>query len=178
MSRQVPTWLALAGCTGSLVLGAAGFAGRSAQAQNQKPAAEPAPKEYTYLPEGYSEVHFPSRAEWQALQFTAICAGSMGLTDNFSRKQATCKPFPTHLDVTQDLIPRPQWKHSLPGGKFSAPPAVVKPAIVEATKVTLEDLRRFFPEIKETDVRVRIFVEGDSVGVYEKGKLTLNVEKQ
>lgn len=178
MTRQVPVWFALTACAGSLLLGAIGFAGRGAHAQDKKPTAEPAPKEYTYLPEGYSEVHFPSRAEWQALQFTAICAGGSGLTDHFSRKQAVCKPFPNHLDLYVDLVPRPLWKHSLPGGKFSAPPAVVKPALLEATKVSLGDLRGFFPEIKDSEVRVRIAIEGDSVGVFEKGKLTLNVEKQ
>jgi len=178
MTRQVPTWLALVACTGSLVLGAVAFTGRGAQAQDKKPTAEPPAKEYTYLPEGYSEVHFPSRAEWQALQFTAICAGGSGLTDYFSRKQAVCKPFPGHLDLYVDLLPRPLWKHSLPGGKFSAPVAQVKPAILEATKISLGDLRGFFPEIKENDIRVRIAIEGDSVGVFEKGKLTLNAEKQ
>lgn len=180
MIRKIPAWVALAACAASFAAGAVGFSGGIASAQGgaKEPGAAPAPaKEYAYLPPQYGGAHIPTVAEWQALQLTAMGAGRIGLTKYFARNQMTCRVAPNRLELTCDMIPQPEWKHSLPGGKFNVPNEQVAPAVTEAVKVAIGDARFFFPELQEKDVRVRLYIDGNSIGTYEAGTLKLNPQK-
>ncbi len=180
MIRKIPIWAALAACVASFAAGAFAFSGgiASAQGGEKGPGTEAPPaKEYSYLPPQYGGAHIPTVAEWQALRLTAMGAGRLGLTKYFSRNQMTAQVGPDRLELTCNMVPLAAWKHSLPGGKFNVPNEQVAPAITEAVKVAIGDARYFFPEVQEKDVRVRLYIEGNSIGVYEAGTLKLNPQK-
>jgi hypothetical protein len=176
LKARVPLWLALAACLACATLG-------RVVAQDPPPppkpgeGEQPAFTEYPYLPNRYGEAFIPSVAEWQALRLTALGASTTRVTDEFSRQHLTCFVTPKGLVFTLDLLPQPKWKHSLPGGKFSAPVEVVKPDIQKAVDLTIRFARQFFSEVRNENILMRVFINSESVGVWENGKLTLNVEK-
>jgi len=181
---SVPCWLALVGCATSLLIGATVFRLPSVRAQvaagkNEKPGAEEQPtlSEYPYLPNRYGEAYIPSIAEWQALRVTALGASTTRLTEQFSRQHLTCFATPKGLALTLDLIPEATWKHYAGGGKFSAPPDVVKQDLQKTVDATLRFVRSFFSEVKDKDVTVRIYIKSENVGLWEGGKLSLVSEK-
>lgn len=183
---RVPLWLALAGCTGSLLLGsfATALTPAGAQAPEGKKEAKPDAEEpatlteYPYLPNRYGEAYIPSIAEWQALRVTALGASTTRLTEEFSRQHLTCFATPKGLVLTLDLIPEPGWKHYAGAGKFNAPAEQVKPDLQEAVDTTLRFVRSFFPEVRDKDLSIRLYIKSGSVGVWEGGKLTLTSEKR
>lgn len=181
-NTRVPLWAALLGCTGTLLLGSAVSLLSPVRAQApgnaQKPGDEPAAlTEYPYLPNRYGEAYIPSIAEWQALRVTALGASTTRLTEEFSRQHLTCFATPRGLVLTLDLIPEPGWKHYAGGGKFNVPADQVKPDFQQAIDATLRFVRSFFPEVRDKDVSIRLYVKSASIGTWEGGKLTLNAEK-
>jgi len=183
MNRRIPIWAALAGCAGSAALGAGLMVASEARAQapdtEEKPGAAPAPlpSEYPYLPARYGEAYIPSVAEWQAMRLTSLGASTTRLTEQFNRQHVTCFTTPKGLLMTLDLAPLPTWKYSAPGGKFTAPVETVKPDVEKAVQQTMRFTRNFFSEVSDKDVSLRVFISSEFVGVWENGKLTLNVEK-
>ncbi|HEU4754159.1 MAG TPA: hypothetical protein VFU47_13700 [Armatimonadota bacterium] len=173
MKPQFPLWLALAGCLGALALGHGWAQGQ----QEKKPDEPPALTEYPYLPNRYGEPYIPSVAEWQALRLTALGASTTRITEQFSRQHLTCFPTPKGLVLTLDLLPQPEWKHYAGNGKFSAPPATVRPDLQQAVDVTMRFVRNFFPEVRDQDVTIRLFIRSENVGAWEAGKLTLSGER-
>ncbi|HTE21227.1 MAG TPA: hypothetical protein VK689_22920 [Armatimonadota bacterium] len=173
MKVRVPLWVALAGCLGCLVLGSV-----RAQMPKAEPPQPEAPTltEYPYLPNRYGEAYIPSVADWQALRLTALGASTTRITEEFNRQHLTCFVTRKTLILTLDLVPQPQWKFYAGGGKFSAPVSKVKPDLQKAVDGTMKFVRNFFSEVRDKDVQLRLFINSESVGAYENGKLTLNAE--
>jgi hypothetical protein len=142
----------------------------------KKPDEPPVLTEYPYLPNRYGEAFIPSVADWQALRVTALGASTTRITEQFSRQHLTCFATPKGLMLTLDLIPQPTWKHYAGGGKFSAPAATVKPDLQETVDTTMRFLRNFFPEVKDQDVTIRLFIHSERVGDWTGGKLLLTGE--
>ena len=176
MKSRSPLWLTLALCAGCLAL-----ASVRAQEAERKPEPEakeqPVLTEYPYLPNRYGEPFIPSVADWQALRLTALGASTTRLTEEFSRQHLTCFATPKGLVLTLDLLPEPAWKFSAPGGRFTAPPDRVKPDLQKAVDTTVRFVRNFFPEVRNESVQIRLYIKSESIGAWEGGKLTLNVEK-
>jgi hypothetical protein len=182
MTNRVPLWVAVAGCVGSVFLGMAAVQMSPARAQAQaekKPGAEEPPTltEYPYLPNRFGEPYIPSFAEWQALQVTALGASTTRITQEFQRQHLTCFATPKGIMMTLDLLPDASWKHYAGAGKFSAPADQVKPDLQKAIDTTMKLVRSFFPEAQNKDVSVRLYINSESVGKWEAGKLLLNGEK-
>jgi hypothetical protein len=176
MAIRIPLWLALTGCLGSAALGIVYAQGPEKKEAPQKPEL-PSLTEYPYLPNRYGEVYFPSVAEWRALQVTSLGASTTRLTEEFSRQHLTCFATTKGLVLTLDLLPQPNWKFALPGGKFSAPVEKVKPDLEKAVKATMGFVRNFFSEVRDKDVSLRVYINSEYAGVWEDGKLTLKVEQ-
>lgn len=181
---HIPGWLALLGCTGSLLVGAFALHLSPVRAQvaarkAEKPGADEPPSlsEYPYLPNRYGEAYIPSIAEWQALRVTALGASTTRLTEQFSRQHLTCFATPKGLVLTLDLVPESGWKHYAGGGKFTAPAETVKQDLQKTIDSTLRFVRSFFPEIRDKDLTVRLYIKSESIGAWEAGKLTLTSEK-
>lgn len=174
MKIRVPLWAALLACGCGLLLGAT-HAPVRAQGQPGK-VLEPL-AEYNYLPARYGEVYVPSLAEWQALRLTALGASTTRLTEQFSRQHLTCFATPKGLVLTLDLLPQPTWKHYQPGGKFNAPPDTVRPDLQKAVDATMRFVRSFYPEVKDQNILLRLYMHSESIGLWEDGKLLLNGEK-
>jgi hypothetical protein len=180
---NIPCWLAVVGCTGSLLVGALAqrlpAVGAQAAGKAEKPGADEPPSlsEYPYLPNRYGEAYIPSIAEWQALRVTALGASTTRLTEQFSRQHLTCFATPKGLVLTLDLIPEPAWKQYAGGGKFTGPTDTVKQDLQKAIDSTLRFVRSFFPEVRDKDLTVRLYIKSESIGVWEAGKLTLASEK-
>jgi hypothetical protein len=186
MNTRIPLYVGLAGCLASVGLGIGYLSAREARAQGaprsepeMKPAPQEAPtlSEYPYLPARYGEAYIPSVADWQALRVTALGASTTRITEQFSRQHLTCFATRKGLVLTLDLLPQPTWKFTAPGGKFTAPPEKVKPDLQKAVDGTMRFVRHFFSEVRDQDVSIQLFINSESVGVWEQGKLTLNVEK-
>jgi hypothetical protein len=176
--RQVRAFLSggLAFALAALIAGSS-LRGSWAQDTEKKPPAAPALSEYPYLPDRYGEAYIPSVADWQAVRLTALGASTTRLTEHFSRLHLTCFAGPKGLALTLDLLPEPSWKYYAGGGKFSAPPATVKPELEKAIAESVRFVRAFFPEVKDDNLHMRVYVRSENVGVWEGGKLTLNGEK-
>ncbi|MBI3910212.1 MAG: hypothetical protein HY320_04680 [Armatimonadetes bacterium] len=170
MKSRILLWLALVAGAGTAALAVA-------WAQGQSREEEPARSEYAYLPARYGEVYIPSVAEWQALQLTALCASRVRITKNFSREHLNCYPQRDRMIVTLDLVPEPPFTLYAGGGKFTGPPEKVKPALQEALDISLKTVRAFFPEIRDQDLQVRLYVQSELVGTWTAGTLDLTGER-
>lgn len=189
MTTRVPLWLAIAGCVTSALVATAvtqvGPARAQGTAQEIKPGKEPAKpgdepatlSEYPYLPNRYGEAYIPSVAEWQALRVTALGASTTRITDQFQRQHLTCFATPKGLVLTLDLLPDASWKLYAGAGKFTAPADRVKPDLQKAIDSTMRLVRSFFPEVKDKDLSMRLYINSESIGTWGDGKLTLVGEK-
>jgi hypothetical protein len=173
--HAVPVWIAGAASIASLTLGLTLSHGKEARAQADKeaPKGEVA-SEYPYLPDQYSQPFMPSVAEWQATRLTSLGASTTRLTEEFTRQHLTCFPTPKGLVMTLDLVPQPTWTYFKTGGTFTVPAAKVKPDLLKAVEASMRFTRNFFPEVKDKDVTIRIYIRSESVGTWTDGKLALN----
>ncbi len=181
MNVKIPLWVALAACVGCLALGSVraqqGPAGQADPAQPGKPGAEqPIPSEYPYLPARYGEAFIPSMAEWQAHRLTTFAGIPTRLTDSFRRRNQSCFVMPKGLLLSLDLEPLPAWK-GWSDGKFTRPVAEVRPDLEQAVTASMATTRRFFSEVRNENVFIQITIQGDPVGTWDGGKLSLNAEK-
>lgn len=176
-NHSVPTWLAGGGCLACLILGLTLSHGKEARAQADKEAKPDLVSEYPYLPDQYSQPFMPSVAEWQATRLTSLGASTTRLTEEFSRQHLTCFPTPKGLVMTLDLVPQSTWTYFKEGGTFTVPAAKVKPDLLKAVDASMRFTRNFFPEVKDKDVNIRLYIRSESVGAWTDGKLTLNGEK-
>lgn len=175
MNARMPLWLALAGCVAAVSLGKVW--GQAAGDEKKPGAGQPLTlTEYPYLPNRYGEPYIPSVAEWQALRLTALGASTTRITQEFSRQHLTCFPTPKGLVLTLDLLPQPGWK-VYANGKFTGSVEKAKPDLQKALDATMRFVRNFFSEVRDKDVTIRLFINSESVGVWEGGKLTLEGEK-
>lgn len=193
MAPRVPLWLAVVGCASSAFLGIAlsqiGPAraqeipqsvkpGKDAAKEPAKAAEDPATlSEYPYLPNRYGEAYIPSVAEWQALRVTALGASTTRITDQFQRQHLTCFATPKGLALTLDLLPDASWKLYAGGGKFSGPPDRVKADLQKAIDATMRLVRSFFPEVRDKDLSLQLYLNSERIGSWDDGKLTLVGEK-
>ncbi len=175
MKARIPLWLAAAVWIGSI--------GVAVWAQNDdKPEKSEKPDngglptiktEYPYLPNRYGELYFPSVAEWHAMQLTSLGSSTTRITQDFERQHLTCFLGQKGFVMTLDLLPMPEWKHYAGGGKFNAPAARVQPDIEKAVAASLRSLRAFFPEARDQDVTMRLFMRSEPIGTWEGGTLKL-----
>lgn len=189
MTARIPLWLAFAGCVSSALLAVSITQVGPARAQDAKqdikpgkeaakPGEEPATlSEYPYLPNRYGEAYIPSVAEWQALRVTALGASTTRITEQFQRQHLTCFVTPKGIVLTLDLLPEATWKLYAGGGKFSGPPEKVKTDLQKAIDSTMKLVRSFFPEVRDKDLSMRVYINSESVGTWEEGKLALTGEK-
>lgn len=189
MTARVPLWLALAGCVSSAFLAAALTQVGPARAQGAAPEIKPGKEaakpgddpatlsEYPYLPNRYGEAYIPSVAEWQALRVTALGASTTRITEQFQRQHLTCFATPKGMVLTLDLLPEASWKLYSGGGKFSGPPAQVKADLQKAIDATMRLVRSFFPEVRDKDLAMRLYINSENIGNWDDGKLTLVGEK-
>jgi hypothetical protein len=189
MTPRVPLWLAAVSCASSAFLGGTlsqiGPARAQEIPQAVKPGKEPAKaaedpatlSEYPYLPNRYGEAYIPSVAEWQALRVTAPPASTTRITDQFQRQHLTCFATPRGLALTLDLLPDASWKLYSGGGKFSGPPERVKADLQKAIDATMRLVRSFFPEVRDKDLSLQLYMNSERVGSWDEGKLTLVGEK-
>ena len=176
--HTIPTWLAAAGCLAGLLAGLTLSHGKEARAQADKEAQKPElVNEYPYLPDHYGQPFMPSVAEWQAMRLTSLGASTTRLTEEFSRQHLTCFPTPKGLIMTLDLLPQPSWTYFKSGGTFTVPAEKVKPDLLKAVDASMRFTRNFFPEIRDKDVTIRLYIHSESVGTWTDGKLALNGEK-
>jgi len=189
MTTRIPLWLALTGCVSSAFLATAimqvGPVRAQGATQEIKPPKErakpgdepPTLSEYPYLPNRYGEAYIPSVAEWQALRVTALGASTTRITDQFQRQHLTCFATPKGMVLTLDLLPEATWKLYSGAGKFSGPPERVKADLQKAIDSTMRLVRSFFPEIRDKDLSMRLYINSESIGTWEEGKLNLAGEK-
>ena len=172
MRAQIPLWLAAAVWIGSMGVVVWAQNGEKPE-QPEKPELPTLKTEYPYLPNRYGELYFPSVAEWQAMQITSLGASTTRLTQEFQRQHLTCFLGQKGFIMTLDLLPMPEWKHYAGGGKFNAPAAKVQPDVEKAVAASLRSLRAFFPEVRDQDVTVRLFMKSEPIGMWEGGTLKL-----
>lgn len=175
MKLRIAIPVALAVCTAGLVLGSV-----RAQAPKDAPpkpeGADAALSEYPYLPTRYGEPYIPSVADWQALKLTALGASTTRLTDQLSRQHLTCFADRTGLILTLDLLPQPSWRYYA-GGKLVGPQEKAKPDLEKAVAATMALVRAFFPEVADKDVRIQLFLNSESIGIWQGGELTVGSAK-
>lgn len=169
--RKRISYLGAAGaCLAAFALGAALAKSPAAHAQEAKKTEPPPGPEYPYLPPRYGEVHIPTEIEWRSLYLTAMGGGRTRLTEQFARQQMTCLATPRNLRISIDLLPEPPWGLDA-AGRLKAPADQLKPALDRALRASLTQVRGFIPELKDTDVLVRLTVNGHPAATFEGGQL-------
>jgi len=166
MKRSIPLWAAA-------ICWLATIAGAAVWAQGKKPAPQQPTLEYGYLPRVYSTIHTPTVGEWLEMRFNAANASTIRVTPNFRRLHLKCILTKSRLLLTMDLEPQPGWKHYRGRGKFSGDLKQVKADLGAAIDQGLKTVRQYFPEIRDRDIGMVLFINSESAGIWDAGKLTL-----
>lgn len=167
MGKRIPLWAAAVVWVVTLAVGV----------WAQKPE-KPAPASpYPYLPAKYGQIHMPSVAEWLELRFNVANGSTTRITQHFLRRHLKCSLRKDRLILTMDLEPMPSWKFYEGQGKFSGDQKRVEKDISAAIDTAIKTTKQYFPEVKDKDIALLLFMNSEIAGQWDGGKLGLGRSK-